>query len=311
MDPAQRLDDFVNTAVDLASAVQAGREALLKVPALVAENARLQLEVADLRARLQAVVRTRWGSSIWVWPGETKPQALARTQKAIGPLEVVRHFAPGIPVRPTWTGDLPLHISFKAPPAEVLTGRHDAALRAFFPTLRDGEAWTWQHEPEDDIERGEFTAQQFRDGWRRIAAIARTSGRRLLAVPVLMEWTLQAASSRNWRDYYPGDDVVDALGWDAYLLKGRKISDVFTRPRAIAAETGKPYLIAETGVADDQVPAGMTRAQALTALARDLATVAPRPLSVTYFDAPVGANSKLWPISRDAAASAAWVAGRT
>ena len=70
--------------------------------------------------------------------------ALARQDAAYGRLQVARIFYPGDP--PTWPGspaeaaDRPVVVSFKLPPAEVMAGVHDEALRAWFASIPDGPA---------------------------------------------------------------------------------------------------------------------------------------------------------------------------
>ena len=90
-------------------------------------------------------------------------------------------FYSGLPQ--AWPGKLdaggrPMIISFKAPPAEVLAGTHDARLRDWFRTAPTDQDiyWTYFHEPENDIQSGAFTAAQFRQAWQRIVRAGRRGG---------------------------------------------------------------------------------------------------------------------------------------
>jgi hypothetical protein len=68
-----------------------------------------------------------------------------------------------------------------------------------------------------------FTAQQFRQAWQRIAGLAmQANNARLRATLILMGWSVDSASGRNWRDYYPGRQYVDVLGWDLYNPRWEK-----------------------------------------------------------------------------------------
>jgi hypothetical protein len=191
-------------------------------------------------------------------PGETYQQALARVDGYYNGLEVVRVFYPGLPQ--AWpgklnTGDRPMVVSFKAAPADVIAGRHDAALAEWFRGApRDRTLWwTYFHEPENDIEAGSFTAAQFRQAWQRIAGLADAAGNSgLRATLILMGWTLEPGSGRNWRDFYPGRSHVDVLGWDLYNLSWRNgnyrpPAENFQRVVATSQAEGLPFGIAETG----------------------------------------------------------------
>src|SRR6187200_1319901 len=77
----------------------------------------------------------KFGSTVWANPGESMPSAVARESLAYGPMNVLRGFAAGLPKG--WTsyttstrGDLVA--SFKALPRDVIAGRSDAAVRAWF-----------------------------------------------------------------------------------------------------------------------------------------------------------------------------------
>lgn len=253
-----------------------------------------------------------WGSSVSRATRETEAQAFERTNAAIGPLQVVRHFIqPGKPLAwPEEYAGVPTHVSWKFLPRDVLAGKHDAEVRAWASQAPDHPTWwSYWHEPEDEIANGVFTAADYRAAWRRLVPIVRDAGRDLRSTLTLMEYTLRPEhSGRTWTDYFPGDEFIDVFAWDAYFSPGRPITDVYRRPREVSAAAGKPWAIAETAVAAGDTQSPEERRRLLTELAAS-ALVGPRPVFVCYFDSTTGGDGT-WPISGDPEASAAWKAGR-
>jgi hypothetical protein len=256
-----------------------------------------------------------WGTSVMQYAGESFAQAWSRDEQLLAP-EIVRYFDPGTsgPRWPSQTGSMPLVISFKLPPAQVLDGSHDAQLAAFFAATPRLTYWSYWHEPEDDIERGAFTAAAYRAAWTHIAVIARASGKPLRATLILMGWSTTRASGRTWTDYYPGANVIDVLGWDCYAVGPHNTPEtVYGTALDASLQAGKPWAIAETGVPSVQVPNRAARQAMLTAMASYLSHAKQRPEFVTYFDSEPGApNAEFgWNISHDPGAAAAWRAGQS
>jgi hypothetical protein len=145
-----------------------------------------------------------------------------RYDAVFGPLKVLRIFFPGRP-RP-WTApelshDRSVVVSFKLLPSEVLDGRHDAAMGRWFATAPRNHPvwWVYWHEPEDDIRDGRFTAADYRAAFAHLDALAdRASNPMLRTTQVLMGWTLDPASGRDWRTYDPGASVIDVQAWDQH-----------------------------------------------------------------------------------------------
>ncbi|MEU8124278.1 DNRLRE domain-containing protein [Spirillospora sp. NPDC049024] len=202
--------------------------------------------------------RTLCGLSLELKPGETFQNALARMDAAYGGLETVRLFYQGVP--PAWpgkpdTGKRPPIISFKLAPKDVIAGKYDQAMTRWFATApRDRDLyWVYYHEPEDNIAAGEFTAADYRAAWRRLRSLAdKADNPRIHATLVLMGWSLDPLSKRDWRDYYPGRDVIQVLGWDVYNLgwkKGRYDDPATMYDRVVAVSKGEnlPFGVAETG----------------------------------------------------------------
>lgn len=257
-------------------------------------------------------VPTLFGSTLWQAPGETGADALVRLDATFGPLRAVRLYSDGLP--PDWSeiaaqvGHRPVVVSFKAEPAEVLSGVFDdelgawlAAAPASHPTF-----WTYFHEPEDDVERGSFTAAEFAAAWSHVARLAAQTGNdRLVATVVLMCWTVNPASGRDWQAYAPPAELVDVLAWDCYAHGDSTASYIHAGQLlgpaiAASAELGADWGIAELG-------ARIAGPDAADDRARWLATVGDAAREqqarfVTYFDSPVGGDFQL----RDRESIAAW-----
>ena len=162
---------------------------------------------------------TLFGTSIYNEPGETFQQAYDRRVKEFGSMPVDRVFYPGLPK--AWPGNAgygngqAVFVSFKATPQQVLSGAYDALLDNWFATApRDRDVyWSYYHEPEDNIEAGDFTAADYRAAWQRVSAIShRTQNPRLHSTLILMCYTLSQSSGRSFADYYAGASYIDVLG---------------------------------------------------------------------------------------------------
>ncbi|WP_298801751.1 DNRLRE domain-containing protein [uncultured Pseudokineococcus sp.] len=255
---------------------------------------------------------TLFGSNVFPVGQQSYVDALKGQDAKFGRMDATRVFYPGLPG--SWSGAAgvsgrPVVVSFKAAPADIISGKLDAHFKDWFAKApRDRQvSWTYFHEPEDNVERGEFTTAQFRAAFARLDRIADSVGNdQLKATPVLMCWTLNSRSGRNWKDYYPGDDVVDELGWDCYNLQADRgvfvsPTDLFGPVKKASESVGKPWGIAEFGsrmLAND--PTGVGRGRWLDASAKWLRDN--RASWVLYFDCTVGGDFRLL----DASSIAAW-----
>ncbi|MEU8259797.1 hypothetical protein AB0C02_04125 [Micromonospora sp. NPDC048999] len=237
------------------------------------------------------------GASIGVQSGETFGQALARSDRTFGRLRMARIFFPGLP--PAWKGsradvvNRPVVVSFKAPPQEINSGRHDARLTSWFASIprQHNVYWSYFHEPEDDVERGDFTPEEYRTAWRRIAGLADQAGNpKLINTLILMCWTLDPKSGRSFDSFYPGGDVIKTLGWDCYNwgVKWNRYAppqEIYGRMISKSRELGKPWGVAETG--SDLVPGdtGAGRAAWIRAMTSYLS--GQRPEFVAYYNQTV------------------------
>ena len=255
---------------------------------------------------------TVFGSTVAQGQGETRREAFARINAAYGPVSLVRLYSPGPP--PSWQelyrdlGAVDAVISFKAEPEEVVSGALDSRLAAWFaaaPTQRD-TYWVYFHEPENDVEQGRFTASDFRAAWEHVAALAAgEDNERLHATVVLMCYTLDPASGRDWRDYLPGGDLLEVLAWDCYNAgsdKGVYADPAVLLDPAVAAsdEADAHWGIAELGATLAPGDDGRRRAAWLTAVGEYARENAAQ--FVTYFDANVGGDFRL----SDPASIEAW-----
>lgn len=205
--------------------------------------------------------RTLFGSSLSTGTVDFQT-AFTQTTADFGTLKIVRVFDSGLPPANAWErrapvlGSTPVITSFRPPVAEVLAGKHDAALRAFFQSAPTNMPilWTYWHEPEKEILAGKFTTTQFKAAFQRIANIAKGVCRpNLFPTLVLMGWTTNPASKRNWVDYYPGSAYVSTIAFDPYNnANGQPTSypepsTMFSYVVQVGKASGKPWGIAETG----------------------------------------------------------------
>lgn len=252
-----------------------------------------------------------FGAAVQVRSGESYAQALTRSDATFGGLEISRVFYGRAPQ--DWPGNAglsgrPVVVSFGYPPADVVAGRYDAALRRWFaaaPTDRE-IYWSYIHEPEDNIARGQYTATTYRAAFRRVALLARQAGNpRLHATMIIMCWTV-TRSGRDWHDYYAGDDVVDAIAFDCYNWGWRQQryatpDEMFHKAVAVAHGLGKPWGITEFGsIKMSWDTDGSARASWLRDVARYF--VALDPQFVMYFDVQLKTDYRLL----DAPSQEAW-----
>jgi hypothetical protein len=196
---------------------------------------------------------TRFGASFQRGPDETYLAALARTDRKLD-LDFVRVFYPGAPER--WPGKAPGHdvvVSFKLNPQAVLTGKYDTQMQQWFATVPPDIRvnWVYWHEPEDDVEKGAFTAAQFRAAFQHLDQLADSAHNpNLRSTVVLMSWSTKPGSGRDWRDYMPPLDSVDVLAWDIYNRPAARglytpPAELLDGPRKAAESVGKPFAVGE------------------------------------------------------------------
>ena len=214
-------------------------------------------------------------------------------------LDVVRVFEPDLPG--DWDGRLgeikrPFAYSFRARPAAVLAGIYD---RDFLRWFRQAPTswpiwWTYFHEPEDDIARGEFTAAKYRAAWQHIYEIsADVDNSNLRPTLNLMCWTLSPGSGRTFSDYYPGN-FIKVLSWDCYNTSSeatayKPAGEIFDLAVQKSKALGKGFAISEFGSRLLPGDDGSRRAEWLASVARYAASK--DAVFVTYWDAVIPAGN--------------------
>ncbi|MGC1209209.1 MAG: cell wall-binding repeat-containing protein, partial [Ornithinimicrobium sp.] len=190
------------------------------------------------------------------------PDSIQDADSTFGRLPIVRHFSPTLPK--AWNtspmADLKgraLITSFKAPPSEILAGKHDAALRTWFATAPADQTiyWSYFHEPEPEIRDGHFTAAQYRAAWRRISGIAAEACRpNMHPTLILMGWTANPQSGRTISDYDPGKEYAKVIAFDVYNAMSNPKQDHYSSPQRMydymldyMEKDGRPFGLAETG----------------------------------------------------------------
>lgn len=229
-----------------------------------------------------------------------------------GGVEAIRYFDPNLPN--PWTkiksdvGNHPVIHSFRASPQAINAGRHDAQLRAWFASAPTDQVnwWSYNPEPEDEIENGQYTGAQYRAAWTRLDRLAGSGNPKLQSTLALMCYTLNPSAKRNWRDYYVGS-AVDVMSWDCYNWGHKK--GIYAEPGTsydkvvqLTRSLGKPWAIAETGSVLVGSDTGAGRAAWLKKLGKYADDNNAR--FVTYFDIKTKFEYRL----RDRASQAAWAA---
>ena len=234
-----------------------------------------------------------FGAVVQLQPGKTYAQSVATSEARYGRLGVIRYFDRNAPdswagYRALW-GDHSVILSFRIPPSVVNSGSQDAALRSFFanaPTDVD-TYWAYMHEPEAYIARGEFTASAYRTAFARIAGLAAEADNpQLHATLVMMCYTVNPTSGRDWHNYY-AEGAVQVIGWDCYNHKWRQggygtAFNLMGRAVATAQSTGLPWGIAELGSVKAAADDGSRRAAWLRECANYL--IQNGAAFVSYFD---------------------------
>jgi hypothetical protein len=179
--------------------------------------------------------------------------------------------------------------------ASIADGSHDAEVRAQADSLRDSAVpmiLVFHHEA--DIAPGFGTATDFVAAFRHYVSVFRAENATNIAYAVV----LVPPTFANPAAWYPGDDVVDWIGTDAYnfaacapgLPSWRSLAQVADSFHRWGAARGKPLLLAEWGAAED-----LTQPGRKAAWLQDAATTLagwPEVKAAAYFDRLGSCN---WP----------------
>jgi hypothetical protein len=254
---------------------------------------------------------TMFGTSLWIGDGSTTAQALSRETTTLGEPDIVRTYYSGMPA--AWPGSAgvsggPVVVSFKAAPTDVTSGRLDSKFASWFNTAPKDRPiyWSYFHEPENDVESGAFTTAAYRAAWVHLAGLAdRANNPQLRSNLILMCWTLQSGSHRNWQDYYAGAAVIDTIGWDCYnqsYSKGSYVdpASMLGTAAATSKAAGAHWAVAELGSKLASGDSGAGRAAWLTAIAKYARTNG--AAYVAYYDSALNGDYRLL----DAPSQTAW-----
>lgn len=247
---------------------------------------------------------------------QTLDSALKKMDSTFGKVKVVRQFDPGLPF--SWSSrkaellkGRTLVTSFKVAPTAITSGKHDAFFQNWFKTAPTDQTiyWSYFHEPENNISKGEFTVSQYRAAWTRLANIAKAACKpNMHSTLILTGWTMNPGSKRDYKVYDAGPEYIDVLAFDPYNFMydtertfyepvDAMFGHIVTKMKA----DGRPWGIAETGsrlVGGDAN--GAKRAAWLRAMGTHLTQQ--KALFVTYFNS-VGTNDYRL---QDANSIAAW-----
>jgi hypothetical protein len=142
-----------------------------------------------------------------------------------GHLPIIHVFDPGLPNANAWNRGIlsqaksAVLISFNAKPSAILSGADNHQLSGFFNSAPTGHPiyYNYIHEPEDNIEKGQFSASSYVAAWAHIVALAKAAHNSdLHSTLILMSYDLRPGSHRNWRNYFAGAGVISVLAWDGY-----------------------------------------------------------------------------------------------
>jgi hypothetical protein len=258
---------------------------------------------------------TLFGASVYTGDGDSFETALSKSISRYGSLETVRVFYPGMPA--DWPGKAgkvksTIVVSFKADPKQVVSGSLDSFFTKWFADAPRNQDvyWTNFHEPEDQIESGQFTAAQYREAYQRLDRLADKAGNpRLHTTTIWMCFDLKKGSGRDWHDYYPGDDVVDVMGWDCYNRGAQtgaydSPASLIDALRTASESKGKPWGLGEFASKLAAGDNGTDRAAWLRASANYFREH--DALWVNYFDAHGGNVENPEYRLLDSASQAAW-----
>ena len=268
----------------------------VSVVSLVVAAAGLGLSAAPASAASAVDPTSRFGSSI------NDTTDVARVSGLMGrPLSSVRAFFIGTPTQWSRSALLASIPDNGTAVIDFETGT-PAAIQTFLsghPSTLKCYASYW-HEPEDNFTTIDQQAA-YRASWDQYAPAIRAAG--CIPTLILLKWSLNPASGRDWHNWYPAGDV-DVLAFDAYngglgaVATSYQDPTNFLAPIVTAAQqVGLPWALAEVGAAIIGDPAG--RAAWAHGVAAQVAKY-PVPFA-EWWEGPTGGSYNL-----DAATAAAW-----
>lgn len=182
-------------------------------------------------------------------PTELKADMRSRVNTALGPLAVERIFNEG-----SWTvpaSGTAAIVSFTQDPAAVARGDFDDQIKAFVQALDAATTYWLCLNHECDQSTRPYTPADQVAGFQHFSTVVRGIGKtNVKLATILMSWTLDQVGPDHWRDWYPGPDYVDALGWDCYWRPTlpHTAQDIYGTAYAVTLGEGKDFLVCETSI---------------------------------------------------------------
>jgi hypothetical protein len=181
---------------------------------------------------------------------------LSRVTAAFGgKLGVERRYQGGNLTLPTMNG--PSIISWDFPLAGTLAGQYDNQIDA----IARGATQPLWFVPWHEVDNNKLAPADYVKLFRYIAHRVHTVGNPLVKMTtIFMDWSVKNMDLTTFNQFYPGDDAVDAIGFDAYVSPNiaafNTPEGTLNAPVTIAAQHHKPLVIGELSIR-----AGVTDAQ--------------------------------------------------
>ncbi len=218
-----------------------------------------------------------------------------------GKLGVTRLYQGSTLTLPTMPG--PEIVSWDFPLTETLAGQHDAQIDA----IARGATQPLWFVPWHEVDNKKMAPADYVTLFRYIAHRVHAIGNPLVKMtPIFMGFTVKAMDLTTFNQFYPGDDVVDAIGFDAYVNPGIPAfatpEGAVSAPIKVAALHGKPLLIGEVSLWK-----GYTDAQWSDFVGRLISQLdTPATDAVAWFE--TNKSDGDWRMDRSPAAVAKWAA---
>jgi hypothetical protein len=194
-------------------------------------------------------------------------------------------------------------VSWDFPLQETLAGQHDAQIDA----IARGATHPLWFVPWHEVDNKKMAPTDYVTLFRYIAHRVHAIGNPLVKMtPIFMGFTVKGMDLSTFNQFYPGDDVVDAIGFDAYVTPDIPVfstpEGALSDPIKIAAQHGKPLVIGEVSLRE-----GYTAAQWSDFVGR-LITLLDTPATdaVTWFETNKTVGD--FRMDRSPAAVAKWAA---
>jgi hypothetical protein len=194
-------------------------------------------------------------------------------------------------------------VSWDFPLTETLAGQHDAQIDA----IARGATQPLWFVPWHEVDNKKMAPSDFVTLFRYIAHRVHAIGNPLVKMtPIFMGFTIKGMDLTTFNQFYPGDDAVDAIGFDAYVNPGIPAfatpEGAVSAPIKVAAQHGKPLVIGEVSLWP-----GYTDAQWADFVGRLITQLdTPATDAVAWFE--TNKSDGDWRMDRSPAAVAKWAA---